>query len=72
MERLEAARSILQEHGNYDWLTGSGSFVISNNGIEWAVTYFVMLLVLFFVGAGRHVSADYYLARRFRRGAEGA
>ena len=51
--RLEAARAILQEHGNYDWLTGSGSFVISNNGIEWAATYFVMLLALFFIGAGR-------------------
>ena len=31
--RLEAAKSLLQEHGNYDWLSGSGSFVISNNGI---------------------------------------
>jgi len=65
--RLEAARSILQEHGNYDWLTGSGSFVISNNGIEWAATYFVMLLALFFVGAGRYVSADYWIAKKFRQ-----
>ncbi len=64
--RLEFARSILQEHGNYDWLTESGSFVISNNGIEWAVTYFVMLLVLFFSGGGRLVSVDYWLAKRFR------
>jgi uncharacterized membrane protein YphA (DoxX/SURF4 family) len=66
MERLDAARSILREHGHYDWLTGSGSFVISNNGIEWAATYFVMLLGLFFVGAGRYLSADYWIARRFR------
>lgn len=66
MERLERARSILQEHGNYDWLTGSGSLVISNNGIEWAATYFIMLLVLFFIGSGRYLSADYWISRRFR------
>lgn len=65
--RLEAARSILQEHGNYDWLTGSGSFVISNNGIEWAATYFVMLLALFFIGGGKYLSADYWIARKFRQ-----
>lgn len=65
-QRLEAARSLLQQHGNYDWLTGSGSFVISNNGIEWAATYFVMLLALFFLGGGRWLSLDDWLARRFR------
>ena len=65
-ERLERGRAILQEHGNYDWLTGSGSFVISNNGIEWAATYFVMLLVLFFIGAGKYLSIDYWVAARFR------
>ena len=26
-QRLEAAKSLMQQHGNYDWLTGSGSFV---------------------------------------------
>jgi uncharacterized membrane protein YphA (DoxX/SURF4 family) len=61
--RLEAAKSILREHGNYSWLTEQGNFVISNNGIEWAATYFVMLLSLFFVGAGRYVSVDYYIQR---------
>lgn len=66
-QRLEAARSILQEHGNYDWLTGSGSFVISNNGIEWGATYFVMLLALFCIGAGKYVSVDYWIARKFRQ-----
>lgn len=68
MERLERARSILQEHGNYDWLTETGSFVISNNGVEWAVTYFVMLMALLFFGGGRYVSADYWIARRFHSG----
>lgn len=66
-ERLDRARSILQEYGNYDWLTGSGSFVISNNGIEWAATYFVMLLALFFIGGGKYLSADYWVADKFRK-----
>lgn len=64
--RLDAAKSILREYGNYDWLTGSGNFVISNNGIEWAATYFIMLLALFFIGAGKYISADYWIARKFR------
>ena len=63
--RLGAAREILREHGNYSWLTEKGSFVILNNGIEFAVTYFVMLLSLLFTGGGRFTSADYYLSRIF-------
>ncbi len=66
-ERLDKARELLREHGNYDWLTETGSFVVSNNGIEWAATYFVMLLALFFVGAGRYLSVDHWLARQFRK-----
>lgn len=66
MTRLDAAKGILREHGNYDWLTETGSFVVSNNGIEWAATYFIMLLALFFLGGGRYVSADYWIHRRFR------
>ncbi len=62
-ERLSRAKDILQQYGNYDWLTGRGSVVILNNGIEFAVTYFVMLLSLFFTGAGRYFSVDYWLAR---------
>lgn len=65
-ERLERAKSILREHGNYSWLTGRGSVVILNNGIEFAITYFVMLLSLFFTGGGRYTSIDYWLARRFQ------
>ena len=63
--RLGAAREILREHGNYSWLTEKGSFVILNNGIEFAVTYFVMLLSLLFTGGGRFTSADYFLSRLF-------
>ena len=65
-ERLDRAIAILQQYGNYEWLTSSGDFVILNNGIELAATYFIMLLVLFFYGAGRYVSLDYWIARRFR------
>jgi putative oxidoreductase len=61
--RLDRAREILQENANYDWLTAKGGFVILNNGIEFAVTYLVMLLALLFSGGGRYVSADYWLAR---------
>lgn len=65
IERLDRAKKILQEHGNYSWLTEHGSFVVLNNGIEFAATYFVMLLALFFIGAGRYISLDYWLARRY-------
>jgi len=63
--RLDAAKEILKEHGNYDWLTEKGGFVISNNGIEWAATYFMMCLSLFFIGAGKYVSFDYYINKEF-------
>lgn len=64
--RQERARSILREHGHYPWLSEKGNFVVSNNGVEFSVTYFVMLLMLFFYGAGRWFSVDYWLHRRFR------
>ncbi len=67
IERLSRAKSILQEHGNYDWLTEHGNFVISNNGIEWAATYFVMLLALFFIGAGKYFSLDHWITIAFRK-----
>ena len=63
--RLGAARELLQEHGNYSWLTEKGTFVILNNGIEFAVTYLIMLFSLLFTGGGRYVSADYYLSKFF-------
>lgn len=66
-ERLSRAKSILKEHGNYEWLTEQGSFVVLNNGIEFAATYFIMLLALFFIGGGRYVSADYWIAEKWGR-----
>ena len=65
MQRLDKAKDLLREHGNYDWLTDTGNFVISNNGIEWSITYFVMLLALFFTGAGK-LSLDHFIAKKFR------
>lgn len=62
-DRLERIRSLLEEHGNYEWLTGRGSVVIQNNGIEFAATYFIMCLVLLFTGGGRYFSGDYWIAR---------
>lgn len=65
-ERQDRARSILREHGHYEWLSEKGRFVVLNNGIEFSATYFIMLLMLFFYGAGRWVSVDYWLHRRYR------
>ena len=64
-EKLSAAKEILKTHGNYDWLTEQGSFVVLNNGIEFGATYFIMLLALFFIGGGKYVSVDYWLNKKF-------
>ncbi len=62
--KLAIVKDVLQEHANYDYLTSNGSVVILNNGIEFSITYFVMLLALLFIGAGRYVSVDYWVARK--------
>ncbi|MFD1215364.1 MULTISPECIES: HvfX family Cu-binding RiPP maturation protein [Microbulbifer] len=61
--RKEKAVELLKAHGNYDWLTEAGNFTVLKNGIEFAATYFVMLMALLFGGAGRYVSLDYWIAR---------
>jgi len=63
-EKLDAIKGLLQEHGNYEWLTEQGSVVILNNGIEFATTYFIMLLTLFFIGSGKYVSVDYWITKK--------
>ncbi|MGH8477334.1 MAG: HvfX family Cu-binding RiPP maturation protein [Methylococcales bacterium] len=68
LERLERAKEILMKYGDYSWLTEYGGFVVSNNGIEWAATYFILLVALFFLGGGRYVSLDYWIARKFGTG----
>jgi putative oxidoreductase len=66
VERLDRAKDILRTHENYKWLTENGSFVVLNNGIEFAATYFFMLLTLFFIGAGKYLSVDHWLAKSYR------
>jgi uncharacterized membrane protein YphA (DoxX/SURF4 family) len=62
---LDKVKELLKEHGNISWLTDHGSLVISNNGIEWAVTYLIMLLALFALGGGKYTSVDYWLGRKY-------
>ena len=64
VKRRDAARSLLEQHGNYEWLTETGGFTVLKNGIEFAATYFIMLLPLLFFGAGR-ASVDHLLRKRF-------
>ena len=66
-ERLGRAKDILQEHGNYGWLTEHGNIVVLNNGIEFAATYFVMLLALLYLGSGK-AGVDYWLNRKLHLG----
>lgn len=67
IERLDHAKSILQEHGDYNWLTENGGFVVLNNGIEFSATYFIILLALFFIGSGKYVSADYWISNYLKK-----
>lgn len=62
--RLSKAREILADNGNFDWLTETGNFVILNNGIEFAATYFIILMALVVYGAGRWLSVDHWLSPR--------
>lgn len=64
-KRLSAMKNLLAENGNTDWLYQKGNIVVLNNGIEFSMTYFIMLLALFFIGAGRYTSVDYFIARRY-------
>ncbi|MFT4926842.1 MAG: putative oxidoreductase [Phenylobacterium sp.] len=66
-DKKDAIIEILKTHGDYEWLTESGSIVILNNGIEFAATYFILLLALFFIGSGRYVSIDYLIRRQIEK-----
>ncbi|MGD8829614.1 MAG: DoxX family protein [Pseudomonadales bacterium] len=66
-ERKAAVISILKDHRNYGWLTDRGPVTILNNGVEFAVTYLVMLIVLLFTGGGRYTSLDYWVQQFVRR-----
>ena len=62
-ERLDRAKAILREHGNFKYLNGSGSIVKLNSGIEFAAIYLAMLIALVVIGGGRYLSLDYFLKR---------
>jgi putative oxidoreductase len=62
-DSLSAAKDVLTQCA---WQSDAGKLVVLNNGIEFAATYFVMLLALFFMGGGRYLSADYWIAQRWR------
>lgn len=66
-ENLDRFKNFLRSEyaGRYNWVTERGSIVVLNNGIEFAITYFVMLLALFFWGGGRYFSIDYWLGQLF-------
>jgi uncharacterized membrane protein YphA (DoxX/SURF4 family) len=57
--------------GRFNYITELGDPIILNNGIEFTVTYVILLAVLFFRGGGRWVSLDYWLARGPLNGSPG-
>lgn len=62
---LQTALGKLQEQNPelYAQMVEYGKPVILSNGIEYAATYFIMLLVLFFIGGGRYISVDHWIRR---------
>jgi len=50
--------------GRYNYITELGTPVILQNGIEYGASYIVMLFALFFYGAGKYVSMDYWIKER--------
>lgn len=53
-----------QRHG---YITELGQPIMLNNGVEFAVTYLIMLLSLFFTGGGKFLSLDYWMLKLCRR-----
>ena len=64
-QRLSKINEIIETHGFPGYLLEKGSVAILNNGIEFATIYLAMLLSLLFTGAGRFVSLDYWIFKRF-------
>ena len=52
--------------GRYNYVTELGDPVMLNNGLEFVVTYCIMLSVLLFFGAGKYISCDYWLGRYWK------
>jgi uncharacterized membrane protein YphA (DoxX/SURF4 family) len=64
IDKKEEIQALIENSQYSDWLTSSGNVVILNNGIEFAATYFIMCLILLVFGAGRFVSADFFIAKK--------
>lgn len=47
----------------HKFITELGQPVVLNNGVQYAVTYLIMLFTLFFTGGGRYLSVDYWIGR---------
>jgi putative oxidoreductase len=62
-QRLTEVKHLIKNSENPDWVGEKGSVVILNNGIEFSVIYFLLLLSLFFSGGGRFVSLDYWFKK---------
>ena len=65
--RLDEIKTIVKENGDWRRLSGSGSIVKLNNGIEFTAMYFMMLLSLAIIGGGRLLSLDYFVILRLRK-----
>ena len=66
-EHKEQLKDLVKTYGDYAVLTKNGSITLLNNGIEFAVTYLIMLLSLVFTGGGRYTSVDYWLKPFFNK-----
>ena len=51
----------------HQYITALGRPVVLNNGIEFTVTYLIMLVSLFFSGAGKYVSLDYWIDKKVNK-----
>lgn len=66
--RLDGLMTWLSQNfpGRFNYVTELGDPVVLNNGMEFTITYTIMLLVLFFYGGGRFISADYWTSRKLK------
>ena len=66
-ERVKEMRKHVDRHSRSKWIKEGGRPALLQNGIEYAITYLIMLLVLCFYGGGRYVSADYFICKSVKR-----
>lgn len=52
--------------GRHAYITELAQPAMIQAGVEHAVTYFIMALTLFFIGGGRYVSVDYWIAKKYK------